>query len=42
VGLRPGGFLERDLARLLERHDRTTADTLIVPSEYVEVVIALR
>ncbi|MFZ6044632.1 class I SAM-dependent methyltransferase [Pseudomonas sp. CR3202] len=34
--------LERDLTELLERYNRAGPDSLIVPSEYVEVVITRR
>jgi hypothetical protein len=34
--------LERDLAELLERHNQGGAKSLVVPSEYLEVVITRR
>jgi len=34
--------LERDLTDLLERHNRSRGRTLVVPSDYLEVVVTTR
>jgi len=37
-----GGALERDLTALLNEHNQGGASSLVVPSEYLEVVIMKR
>lgn len=42
LDVQAGEALERDLARLLEDNNRGGGDSLVVPSEYLEVVITRR
>jgi hypothetical protein len=35
-----GESLRQDLKRLIERHNRATDGTMVVPSDYLEIVIS--